>query len=89
MGNSRDLLRNTCIAYPSHKLGKDIQGRLNLDALYCKELELSNENVLNRFHLLQSIGDYSGAFECLNEYKKICSSLDTEACKKDKKNLHL
>ncbi|MGU8586313.1 hypothetical protein ACV3QY_09660 [Clostridium perfringens] len=87
LGNSRDLLRNTCIAYPSHKLGKDIQGRLNLDALYCKELELSNENVLNRFHLLQSIGDYSGAFECLNEYKKICSSLDTEACKKDKKNI--
>ncbi|EOU1559027.1 hypothetical protein QYB22_001052 [Clostridium perfringens] len=87
LGNSRDLLRNTCIAYPSHKLGKDIQERLNLDAVYCKELELSNENVLNRFHLLQSIGDYSGAFECLNEYKKICSSLDTEACKKDKKNI--
>ncbi|PWX17118.1 hypothetical protein CYK66_01620 [Clostridium perfringens] len=70
LGNSRDLLRNTCIAYPSHKLGKDIQERLNLDAEYCKELELSNENVLNRFHLLQSIGDYSGAFEYLNKYKK-------------------
>ncbi|MCX0388946.1 hypothetical protein LI043_09715 [Clostridium perfringens] len=87
LGNSRDLLRNTCIAYPSHKLGKDIQERLNLDAVYCKELELSNEKVLNSFHLLQSIGDYSGAFEYLNEYKKICSSLDTEAHKKDIENI--
>ncbi|MGU9453783.1 hypothetical protein ACV31Y_10590, partial [Clostridium perfringens] len=87
LGNSRDLLRNTCIAYPSHKLGKDIQERLNLDAEYCKELELSNENVLNNFKLLQSIGDYKGANAYLDEYVKVCCSLNSEIYENDIRNI--
>lgn len=74
LGNARDLLENTCIAYPSHKLGKDIQDRLNLDAIYCKELELSNVEVLNNFRMLQGIGDYKGANAYLDEYLRECAA---------------
>ncbi|EGT3617262.1 hypothetical protein FHH43_13705 [Clostridium perfringens] len=87
IGNLRTLLDNTCIAYPSHKLGKDIQKRLQLDALYCKDLELSNKSVLNNFRILQSIGDYKGANAYLDEYVKVCCSLGTEVHEKDIKNI--
>lgn len=74
LGELKDLLENTCIAYPSHKLGEDIQERLNLDALYCKGLSLNDKEVLEVFKTLQTIGDYRGANAYLDTYLKVCAA---------------
>lgn len=65
LNNYNDL----CIAYPNHRLGVDIVGRLNIaNSIHIKELELIDKDVLKEFRRLQAIGAYKQARMYLQEY---------------------
>lgn len=76
---------NTIIAYPNHRLGRDIVERLNIDdSIHIKELELEDKHIVNEFRRLQQIGAYKQARKFIEKYRnkmlqKYLEGLITEA----------
>ncbi len=59
--------RNTCIAYPNHKLGNDIVDRLEVkDSIHAQELVIKDTEVASEFRRLQSIGAFNLARKLLD-----------------------
>lgn len=75
---------NTVIAYPNHRLGRDIVERLDIaDSIHIKELELEDNQIMNEFRRLQQIGAYKQARMFIEKFrnqimKKYLDGLITE-----------
>ncbi|MDU1053428.1 hypothetical protein [Clostridium baratii] len=70
--NKELLKHNTIIAYPNHKLGKEIFNKFGLkdgEYIYLKDLEIENKEILTEYRRLQSLGAYGTANNCLEKYK--------------------
>lgn len=60
---------NTVIAYPNHNLGKEISGRLSIpNALYMKDIDISDESVLGQYKYFLQIGYYKESYRVLEQY---------------------
>lgn len=68
--NSISNFNGLSISYSNHRLGQDIVSRVKINnSLHLKELNIGDNNILNEFKRLQSIGAYKQARLYMEDYK--------------------
>ena len=88
---NKELLKyNTIIAYPNHKLGKEIFNKFGLkegEYVYLKDLEIDNKAILTEYRRLQSLGAYGAANKHLEKYQNDLTIKYQDASNLEKNNI--